>query len=52
MYVKLYLAFKNAVGRFNRQLADINVQLAGDDLCNFVQQSHAIDTFQINRHKE
>ena len=40
VYVKLYLTFKNTVGGFNRQLANIDIQLAGDDLRYFVQQSH------------
>ena len=52
VYVKLYLTFKNTVGGFNCQLADIDIQLARDDLRYLVQQSHTVDTFQINRHEE
>ena len=47
-----YLSFEDTVVGFDGQFTDIHVELAGDDLSYFVQQSHTVDTFQINRHEE
>mgnify|MGYP000242573798 CR=1 FL=1 len=52
MYVELYLTFKYTVSGFNGQFTDVHVQLAGDDLRHFIQQSHAVNTFQIDSYKE
>ena len=43
----MYLSFEDTVVGFDGQFTDIHVELAGDDLSYFVQQSHAVYTFYI-----
>ena len=47
VYIELYLSFEDAIVGFDGQFTDIHVELAGDDLGHFVQQSHAVYTFYI-----
>ena len=47
VYIELYLSFEDTVVGFDGQFTDIHVELAGDDLSYFVQQSHAVYTFYI-----
>ena len=52
VYIELYLSFEDTVVGFDGQFTDIHVELAGDDLSYFVQQSHAVYTFYIYSDEE
>ena len=52
VYIKLYSPFKDSVCGFNRQLADVDIQLARNDLSHLIQQPHAVDTFYIDGYEE
>jgi hypothetical protein len=52
MNVQLYFSFKNTIVRFHAQFAYIDVQLAGNDLCDVIQQSHIIYSTQIKVYEE
>ena len=52
MYIKLYFSLENAIVRFYIQLSDIDIELAKDNLNDFVLESNAVYTLNIDIYQE